>query len=273
MGDEEDREAHRRARPGLIDATVPNAARAANYLDGGQGHFAADREVVRAATASVPATSRIPAETGAFRHRVLRYLAVEAGLRDFLHIGVGLIPSGVTHEIVQAVDPSCRIHYTESDHTVLAQARAGMTSAPQGVVRCDSGDIADVDAILADAKATLDLSRPTAVLLMPTLSRVPTLVAAARTVAALMAAVPSGSHVAICHLASDLDPAVPAAARAWNKTLAAPIIPRTRADVQALVAGLEIVEPGVVPVAEWRPDPDAGPAVLVPLHGVVARKP
>jgi hypothetical protein len=102
-----------------------------------------------------------------------------------------------------------------------------------------------------------------------------------------MAAVPPGSHVVIYHLANDLDPAMPAAARRWNKTTPRPITLRSRADVLSLVSGLELVPPGVVPVAEWRQDlgapagqdPDAasqasaaGLAGPVPVHGVVARK-
>jgi hypothetical protein len=277
MGDEEDRDRRRRrdgrARPRLIDATVPNPARTADYLHGGQGHFAADRDLINAVTASVPAIARIPAETVAFRRRVVRYLAAEAGLQQFLDIGAGLIPPGTTHEAAQAVDPSCRVFYTDSDPAVLDQARARMGSAPPGTVHCDLGDIADVDAILAEAKAELDLSQPTAVLLLPTLVRVPTLVAAARAVSSLLAAVPSGSHIAISHLASDLHPEMAAATRTWNKTVAAAVTPRSRAGIQSLVAGLELVPPGVVPVTEWRPEAGEDPAPVVPLYGVVARKP
>jgi S-adenosyl methyltransferase len=265
----------RRARPGLIDATVPNPARTADYLHGGQAHFAADRAVMRAITASVPAVARIPAETLAFRRRVVRYLAAEAGLRQFLDIGAGLIPPGTTHETAQAVDPSCRVFYTDSDPAVLGQARARLTSASSGAVQFELGDIADVDAILTEAKAVLDLSQPTAVLLLPTLVRVPTLVAAARAVSSLLAAVPTGSYIAISHLASDLHPAMAEAARTWNRKVAAPVTPRSRADMQSLVAALEVVPPGVVPVTEWRPEAgaDDGPAALVPLYGVLARKP
>jgi hypothetical protein len=277
MGNEEDSGRPRRrvrgARPGLIDATVPNPARTADYMHGGQAHFAADRAVVRAVTAAVPAVARIPAETLAFRRRVVGYLAAEAGLRQFLDIGAGLIPPGTTHETAQAVDPSCHILYIDSDPAVLDQARARITSASPGAVYCNLGDIADVDAILAEAKADLDLSQPTAVLLLPSLVRVPTLVAAARAVSSLLAAVPAGSHIAISHLASDLHPAMATATRTWNKSVAAPLTPRSRADVLSLVAGLEIVPPGVVPVTEWRPDADADPGPLVPLYGVVARKP
>ena len=107
---------------------------------------------------------------------------------------------------------------------------------------------------MASALPTLDLTRPVAVLLLSTLAHVPTTIAAARAVSALMAAVPSGSHAVIYHLANDLDPAMPAAARHWNKTTPKPITLRSRTDVLSLVSGLELVPPGVVPVTEWRPD-------------------
>ena len=254
MSDEGGHDTPRRVKPSLIDVTVPNAARAADFLHGGRDNFAADRKAVRAVTASAPAIERIPAEARAFRHRVISYLVAEAGIRQFLDIGTGLVPPGVTHKIAQAVDPECRIVYIDSDPMVLSHSQALIRSARCGAVSCVAGDIADVDAIVASALPTLDLSQPVAVLLLSTLAHVPTTIAAARAVSSLMAAVPSGSYVAIYHLASDLDPAMPAAARHWNKTASRPLTLRTRGDVLSLVSGLEPVPPGVVPVTEWHPD-------------------
>ena len=118
--------------------------------------------------------------------------------------------------------------------------------------------------------ATLDLNQPVAVLLLSALAHVPTTIAAARAVSSLMAAMPSGSYAAIYHLANDLDPAMPAAARHWNRSTPKPITLRSRADVRSLVSGLELIPPGVVPVSEWHPGDVA--AQPVPIHGVVARK-
>jgi hypothetical protein len=293
MSDEGDRQAPRRVKPSLIDVTVPNAARAADYLYGGRDNFAADRKAVSAVAASVPAVERIPAEARAFRHRVLRYLVAEAGVTQFLDIGTGLVPPGATHEFAQSMDPASLIVYTESDPMVRSHAQALISSAKSGSVSCVDGDIADADAIVASALPTLDLTRPVAVLLLSTLAHVPTTIAAARAVSALMAGVPSGSYAVIYHLANDLDPAMPAAARHWNKTTPKPITLRSRSDVLILVSGLELIPPGVVPVTEWRPDlagangqglsgtqadagtPAAGGASAVPpvpVHGVVARK-
>lgn len=282
MSDEGGRDVPRRGKPSLIDVTVPNAARAADYLYGGKDNFAADRKAARAVTAAVPAAERIPAEARAFRHRVIRYLVAEAGITQFLDIGTGLVPPGATHEFAQSINPRSRTVYIESDPMAFSHALALTRSAGGGAVSCVDGDIDDVDAIVASALPTLDLSQPVAVLLLSTLAHVPTTIAAARAVTSLMAAVPSGSHVVIYHLANDLDPSMPAAARHWNKTTPKPITLRSRADILSLVSGLELVPPGVVPVTAWRPGlgppaapkPPGAPATqMVPVHGAVARKP
>lgn len=271
MSDRGDSGAARRVKPSLIDATVPNAARAADFLYGGSDHFTADRNAIRAVAASAPAVERIPAEARAFRRRVIRYLVAEAGIRQFLDVGTGLVPPGTTHQVAQAIDPECRVVYTDTDPMVLSRARTMISSARAGSVSCVGGDISDVDAIVASALPTLDLHEPVAVLLLSTLAHVPTTIAAARAVSSLMAAVPSGSYAGLYHLASDLDPAMPAAARHWNKTAPTPLTLRSRAEVLTFVSGLELVPPGVVPVTEWHPD--GAPAAPVPVHGLVARTP
>jgi hypothetical protein len=295
MSDEDDQGTPRRVKPTLIDVTVPNAARAADFLYGGRDNFAADRKAARAVAASAPTIERIPAEARAFRHRVIRFLVAEAGITQFLDVGTGLVPPGATHELAQSIAPRSRVVYTDSDPMILSRVTAQAQSAGSGTVSCVDGDIADVDAIVANALPTLDLRQPVAVLLLSTLAHVPTTIAAGRAVSSLMGAVPSGSHVVIYHLANDLDPAMPAAARHWNKTTPKPITLRSRTDVLSLVSGLELVPPGVVPVAEWRPGlgplagrgapvgedgpgaaqdaPAAAQAHPVPVHGVVARKP
>jgi hypothetical protein len=151
-----------------------------------------------------------------------------------------------------------------------------MKSAPGGAVGYVDAEVRDPAAILAGAQETLNLARPVAILLLFTLAFVWDATEAAAVVAALMAAVPSGSHLAIYHLASDLDPAMEEAARQWNKLMPAqPITLRSRQEVAALAGGgLVPVPPGLVPVTEWRPTP-ADPIFErpVPVYGLVARKP
>jgi hypothetical protein len=271
-------DATRRAKAALINTTVPNAARVVDYLYGGQNNFEADRKAARILAATAPQIVAIPPAVRGFQQRAMRFLVVEAGIRQFLDIGTGLPLVGATHEVAQSLVPECRIAYVDNDPMVLAHARAMMTSAPGGAIGFVDADVRDPDAIVAGAGAILDFSLPIAILLLFTLSYVEDAAEAAAVVPALIAAVPSGSYVAGYHLASDLDPALEEAARQWNKMMPAqPITLRSRAEVASLVAGLEPVPPGLVPITEWRPDPDA-PADdsrehPIPMHGIVARKP
>jgi hypothetical protein len=182
---------------------------------------------------------------------------------------------GNTHEVTQSLVPECRIAYVDNDPMVLSHARALMKSAPGGAVGYVDADVREPDAIVTDARATLDFSQPVAVMLLFTLAYVTDTAAAAAAVRSLAAAVPSGSYVTIYHLASDLDPALERAARQWNKIMPTqPITLRARPEVASLVAGLDPVPPGLVPVTEWRPDPaDPRFEQVVPVHGVVARTP
>jgi len=270
MSDEADRRALRRGKSNLIDVTVPNAARVADFLAGGRDNFAVDREVSRLVVASAPGAERIPREVRAFRRRLITYLVAEAGVRQFLEVGTNLGAPGHIHEVVQSFDPACRVLYTESDPMVLARAQAKIGSSHGGTVSCVDGNIDDVDAIIAGVEPTLDLSRPVAVLLS-TLAYLPTTIAAARAVASLMAATSSGSYVAVYHLANDLDPTMATATRLWNKSVPVPVTLRSRADVTLLVEGLEMIEPGVVPITHWQGGPEAA-AQPVAVHAVVARK-
>jgi hypothetical protein len=265
----------RRAKAALITTTVPNAARVADYLYGGQNNFEADRRAARALALTAPVIVDIAPAVRGFQQRVLRFLVAGAGIRQFLDIGTGLPLVGSTHEVTQALVPECRIAYVDNDPMVLSHARALMKSAPGGAVGYVDADVRDPAAVLAGAHDTLDLSQPVAVMLLFTLAYVSDAVEAASVVSSLMEAVPSGSHVAIYHLASDLDPALEDAARQWNKLMPAqPITLRSRREIAALTAGLEMVPPGLVHVTDWRPTP-ADPVFEqpVPVYGVVARKP
>jgi hypothetical protein len=290
---------------GLIDVTVPNAARLSDFLQGGQANFAADRKVAAALVESAPSIAAIPASARAFRRRVVRYLAADAGIRQFLDVGDGLLPPGNTHEVAQAVDPASRIVYIEGDPMMFDRARATLTSAPGGRVAVVEGDVVDVNGIvsavgLSEAglptadmsgatagtadpagddrsgdSAILDPGQPVAVLLLSTLAHVPSSAEAAKVVAALMDSAPSGSYLAMYHLASDLDPDLGGALKLWNAAATVPIVLRSSAEVGALVTGLDLVAPGMVPVNDWRPDACDPPvaSTQVPIHALVARKP
>jgi S-adenosyl methyltransferase len=269
-------DATRRAKAALISTLVPNAKRVADYMYGGQNNFEADRKAARSLAAAAPVVGAIAPAVRGFQQRALRFLVLEAGIRQFLDIGTDLPLVGSTHDVAQSLVPECRIAYVDNDPMVLSHARALMKSAPGGVVGYVDADVREPGAIVAGAKGTLDFGQPIAVLLLFTLAYVVDGVEAAEVVSSLMAAVPSGSYVAIYHLASDLDPALEEAARMWNKMMPTQSIAlRSAAEVADLVAGLDPVPPGLVPVTDWRPsaDPRLDRPASVPVYGIVARKP
>ena len=264
----------RRAKAPLIDTSVPNAARVADYLAGGRDNFEADRQAVRSLTAAAPVIGTSFAAARAFHQRAVRYLVAEAGIRQFLAIGTSTTMTGSTHEVAQSLAPECRVVYVDSDPMVLAHARALLTSTPGGAVATVDADVTDPLTILSGAAETLDVGRPVAILLMATLGYVLGDATAAEILLTLAEAVSAGSHVALYHQASDLDPAMAVTARRWNALSGQPVTLRSRAHLTALLAGLDLVPPGVVPVTDWRPAPDEPRFErAVPVYGTVARKP
>jgi hypothetical protein len=275
MADDWGEDATRRAKAALITTTVPNAARVADYLYGGQSNFEADRKAARQLAMTAPSITSIAPAILAFQQRALHFLVTDARVRQFLDVGMGLPLVGATHEVAQSLVPESRVVYVDNDPMVLSHARALMKSAPGGAVGYVDAEVRDSAAIVAGAGETLDLTQPTAVLLLFTLAYVQDTVEAGTVVSSLMAAVPPGSYLAIYHLANDLDPALVEAGREWNKLMPAqPITLRSRAEVSQFAAGLDLVPPGLVPITEWRPAPgDPRFEHVVPLHALVARKP
>src|SRR5580700_6915224 len=233
-------DATRRAKAALITTTVPNAARVADYLYGGQNNFEADRRAARALAATAPVIADIAPAVRGFQQRVLRFLVAAAGVTQFLDIGTSLPLVASTHEVAQSFVPESRIAYVDNDPMVLSHARALLKSAPGGAVGYVDADVRDPGGIMAGASETLDLTKPVAVLLLFTLAYVWDTAEAATVVSSLMTALPSGSYIAIYHLASDIDPALEDAARQWNKLMPTqPITLRSRPQVAALTAGLD----------------------------------
>jgi hypothetical protein len=269
-----DDDATRRARAALVDTTLPNAARVGDYLDGGRNNFEADRKVARAMVAVAPVVGAIAPAAHAFHERAVRYLVAEAGIRQFFKVGTGLNAADNTHGVAQSIDPRCRIVYMDSDPVVLTHARALMRSAPEGAVGYVDGCAREPAALVKDASETLDFGEPVAFMLLATLAFIPDIAQARGLVDTLLGAAPAGSHLAMYHQASDLDPAFALAARRWNSEASNRVTLRSRSEVAGLLAGLELVPPGLVPICDWRPAPeDLGGDYVVPFYGAVARKP
>jgi hypothetical protein len=267
-------DAIRRQKAARIDPAVPNAARVADYLNGDRNNFEADRKAARIMLSSAPAIAAIVPAVLAFQQRAVRFLAVEAGIRQFLDVGTGLPGVQTNRDIFQSADPACRVVYVDNDPMVLSYVRAFSTSTAQGAVAALDGKLTDPAALLDGAAATLDFRQPIALLLPSTLPFIASTARAAGILSMLQAALSPGSYLGLCHVASDLDPAVTAGANQWNRMSSLRITLRSRAEVADLTAGLDLVEPGLVPVNEWRPASGANDLDRpVPAYAVLARKP
>jgi O-methyltransferase involved in polyketide biosynthesis len=236
---------------------MPNIARVYDYLLGGKDNFTADREAGDMVIAAYPGIVRGVKANRAFLGRAVRYLAREAGIRQFLDIGPGMPTAGNTHEVAQSVSPASRVVYVDNDPVVLSHARALLRSGPQGAAAFVEADLRDVGKVLAEAGQMLDLSEPVAVVMLAVLHFLPD-DAVYDTVSALMAAVVPDSFVAISHIARDIEAeSITEIVRNSRKGPHQPeMYPRTRDEVTRLFTGLELVEPGVVALQDWRPDSD-----------------
>ena len=266
-------DAIRRAKAERIDTAVPNAARVADFLNGGRNSFEADRRAAWAMLGAAPAMAAIVPAVLAFHQRAVRFLALEAGIRQFIDVGTGLPGSETRRDLAQSVDPACRVVYVDNDPMVLSHVRAFSNSTSQGAIAALDAKLTDPVALLAGAAATLDFRQPVAVLLPSTLPFIPSAARAAAIVSTLMAALSPGSHLVLCHLASDLDPALRASAEHWNAMSPLRVTLRSRAELAGLAAGLDLVEPGLVAVNEWRPDGETRLDRPAPVYAAVARKP
>jgi hypothetical protein len=255
-------------RAAQVDPTVPNVARVWNYLVGGRDNFEADRQAARQMVAAAPVMAEVAPASRAFLRRAVTYLAAEAGIRQFLDIGTGIPTVGNTHEVAQAVDPGCRIVYVDNDPVVMSHARAGLRSSEEGATSYLDVDAHDIRAVIAGASVTLDFARPVGVIMIGILNF---LEDAADVLTWLAAAVPAGSYLAI--MQPSRDERLTVAARRWNQLAATPVFLRDRGTVARWLAGLELVDPGIVEVHQWRPDPvDADYPEGMPLLGAVAKK-
>ncbi len=209
-----------------------------------------------------------------FLARAVRYLAGEAGIRQFLDIGTGLPTANNTHEVAQAVAPESRIVYVDNDPLVLVHARALLTSSPQGATDYIEADLRDPDKILDGAAATLDFEEPIALMLLGIVNFIVDDQQAHQIVDRLLSALPSGSYLAMTHPTTEVHgEEVTEAMRQWNQSGAAPIRARSRQELARFFDGLELLEPGVVSSSQWRPDLAIGEPVEVAEYCAVGRKP
>jgi O-methyltransferase involved in polyketide biosynthesis len=252
-----------------IDTAVAHPARVYDYWLGGTASFAADRVAAEQTAAASPGIVLAARASRAFLGRAVRLLA-GAGIRQFLDIGAGLPTAGSTHEVAQAITPGARVVYADNDPLVLAHAQQLLRGSPAGACAYIFADLRDPDGIRLQAAATLDAGEPVAVLLLGVLQYVPDADGPHTIVSRLMAEAPPGSYLVISHPASDLGEPAPLAAAELTERIT--VTPRDEGGIRHFFDGLELVEPGIVPVTRWRPEPSAAEPPAVPLWCGVARK-
>jgi O-methyltransferase involved in polyketide biosynthesis len=257
-----------------VDRLVPHNARVWNYWLGGKDNYEADRTVGEHIKSMYPSIVEVARADRYFLGRAVRFLVQEAGIRQFLDIGTGLPTVDNTHEVAQRAVPSCRIVYVDNDPLVLTHARALLSGTPEGATDYIDADVHDPAAIVAEAARTLDFSRPIAVMMLGILNFVLDDEAYA-ILTRLMDAVPSGSHLAITHPTLEYGGEVNREAMDfWNANAKPPIRARTRQQVERFFTGLDLLDPGLVSCAQWRPDlPDPESLKPVAQFGAVAAKP
>ena len=263
--------------PPEINTDVAHPARVYDYWLGGKDNFPADRALAEMMIQAIPNMRGLAAANRAFLRRAVRYLAAEAGVRQFLDIGTGIPTSPNVHEVAQEVAPGTRVVYVDNDPIVLAHARALLTSQDAGETAFIMADLREPKSILdhPTLAATLDLGQPVAVMLVAVLMyfRDTDDPNPFEMVATVMERMPSGSYLAVTHPTPDFNPEETAQAVAAAEAAGITLVPRGQAEIARFFSDLDLVDPGVTPVLAWRPDePPADPQSAYYWAGI-ARKP
>jgi O-methyltransferase involved in polyketide biosynthesis len=257
-----------------FDPTRPHSARVWNYWLGGKDNYEADREVGEQVRAQFPGIVDVARHSRGFLGRAGRYLAGEAGIRQFLDIGTGLPTVDNTHEVAQRVAPASRIVYVDNDPLVLAHAQALLTSTPEGACAYLDADVRDPDRILAQAATTLDFTRPTALMMLGILGNVADYQQARAIVKRLVDAVPSGSYLVVNDGSAAVSSEAVTESAQTRAEAGDPYYVRSPQEIAAYLDGLQLLQPGVVSVSRWRPEaaPWGEPEEVAAFCGI-ARKP
>jgi SAM-dependent methyltransferase len=257
-----------------LDVTVPNVARIYDFILGGKDNFEADRAAAAQILAVIPGGSGPARMNRAFLFlgRVVHFLAAERGIRQFLDIGSGLPTASNVHEIAKAADPDARVVYVDNDPVVVVHTQAILEDRAKGVAAV-RGDLRDPAGIIAspEVRELIDFSQPVAVLMFAVLH----FVADADDPHALLSGfrdvLAPGSALALSHITDEnIDEEAAQAGRAVYQSASAPITPRSRARIEGLFDGLDLLPPGVVGISHW-PAPDPGGAALHFYGGVAVK--
>ncbi|MGH3692843.1 MAG: SAM-dependent methyltransferase [Pseudonocardiaceae bacterium] len=271
----DERPVEQRFEPAIkIKIDVPHSARIWNYWMGGKDNYEVDRAAGDAFVAVYPDVVTLSRQSRQFLIRAVRFLAGEAGIRQFLDIGTDLPTMQNTHEVAQQIAPESRIVYVDNDPLVLAHARALLVNTtPEGVTTYVDADFHHPELIISDAHNVLNFTQPVGVMFMGVLGHVADFDELRSIVARVMAAVPSGSYLAL-YDGTDTDEAMREANAKYEETGAVPYHLRSPEQIGQCFEGLEMVNPGLVSITQWRPDTTEIVHVEpIDAYGAVARKP
>ena len=239
-----------------LDETIPNVARMYDYMLGGKDNWAADRGAVDQITELIPGTVPTALANRAFLRRVVRFLAAEAGIRQFIDIGSGLPTMDNVHEVAQRAAPEARVVYVDHDPVVLAHARALL--ADGSLVTAIEGDLLDPAGTLANIKQRnlIDFREPAVLMLLAILHFIPDEADPWGVVGQLMDGLPAGSYIAVSHATSDfLDDADRRAVQdVYSPTVSGGATSRSFTEISRFFGGCKHVAPGLVDIWDWRPD-------------------
>jgi hypothetical protein len=252
-----------------IDISTPSFARVYDYFLGGKDNFAADREVADMVLKLVPEAAVVARGNRTAIERAVRHLAREAGIRQFIDLGSGLPTSSNVHQFAKNSIDGARVVYVDNDPIVLAHGRALL--AEDGVAAVIQADLYEPEKIFSESMLTelIDLSEPVGVILAAIIHHVPDERDPRAVVQGLHEYVAPGSHFMLTHLHdSGDDPRVEEAKKILQQGLGGSYF-RTSAEIEGLMTGLTVLEPGVAGVTAWRPDGPAGP-LEHPLHSQMA---
>ena len=254
----------------------PSPARVWNYWMGGKDNYEPDQTVGDVVADIYPGIRTMATQSRQFLIRSVRYLTEEVGIRQFLDLGGGLPdPLGNnTHTVAQSLAPDAKVVYVDNDPVVLAHQRALMISSPQGASAFVDKDYRDTDAVIARASRTLDFTQPISVMFMGVFGYLPPYDELRSIVDRSMVAVPSGSYLTFWD-GTDTSDEIRESHRVQAE-MGHPYTLRTVEEIEQVFTGLELVEPGVVQLSQWRPEKNdiaARTSVRVDAYGGVARKP
>lgn len=252
------------------DVERPNVARLYDYYLGGAHNFAVDREFAEKTMEKVP-TAAIVQHTRAFMRRAVR-LCVARGIRQFLDLGSGIPTAGNVHEVAQQADPTCRVVYVDNEPATVAHSRTMLRDNAGAAIA--EADIRDVDAVLAtpEVRGMLDLSRPVALLMVAILPCIRDDEHPVELVARYRDAIADGSHLVVSHLTADEQPDLVEELVGVVAETSTPIVARSKAEVEALVSGFDLVEPGLVLATRWRGEAEPATGAEAVSYGAVGVK-